>query len=463
MLRPHTLLLLLLIVFAQFTYAETSDEGCLQYTIVFGNGVGNSEDDALDNLEILTGLIGSRYNNKDVNYTIAYNPTEGPGALTLLDVVEVVKQKAGENNSLWSLTWKVIFGVVDKAEPNQSWVDTIVQVWIDFNTSIIGGMRYNLVEQSSYYDGAVASHVDLYKTLLTNQSDQRRVLVVAHSQGNLYANIALQKLEQDLLSLTDGSKYLSRFGMVGVGSAADFVYKNGPYMTSTYDNVINALRATYPTVLIGNVTLPAFAEHTTIDSNGESVTVTDYSGHGFATVYANSAYSGRALLKSHIEQQLNTLKDDESADDDSTYTWYLATEKKNGGSISPDLIESEYSNYGMVGSMACYGENTQECRDAWEIEFQQVYSTEIILFGYWQQAPGDGRGAVEQLVFPRIFDPSDPVYIGFARNEARIKYREIDGRSSIWIQYPKTELGLDYQLMLRKEVYTGVKACSVSS
>jgi hypothetical protein len=53
--------------------------------------------------------------------------------------------------------------------------------------------------------------------------------------------------------------------------------------------------------------MPAVAELTIVNANGESVSIKDYTGHGFATAYTNNAYAGRALLKNHIEDQLSTL------------------------------------------------------------------------------------------------------------------------------------------------------------
>lgn len=479
MLRPQSLLLLLLIVFAQLVYAEIPEENCLPYTIVFGNGVGNSMEDARLSRDTLSGLIGSQHNNREVNYDIAFNPSEGPGVGTLLDVIESAKQKAGENNTLWSLTWRVIFGVVDKAEPNQSWVETIAKIWTDFNTKIVNGMRYNLANKSTYYDDTVVSHVALYKSLLTNQSNPQQILLVAHSQGNLYGNIALQKLEQHLLSLKDGKKYLSRFAMVGVGSAADFVYKDGPYLTSTYDTVINAVRTMYPTVLLGNIIMPAVAEYKATNANGEIVSITDYTGHGFATTYTNNAYAGRALLKSHIERQLDLLKDDTSsegdADNDGTYTWFGATENINGGLIDDESVD----NYPISDPIGCWEQNEDDmgdCLNQYNRILKELFYTTVAVAGtrwpgekiergiYWV-VPGNGEQALEQIILPRIFSPANPGYVGFSRNDAKIKYRRSDVSSPYIYQiFPPVDVTpVVFQLVISKEVEVGVKACKKPS
>ena len=115
MMCLRKLLLAATIAFVQLAYAETTDDECLPYTIVFGNGVGNSKEDAYRSLAPLTKLIGTKYKN-NVNYKIAYNPTDGPGVSTILDVVEAAKQKAGENNLGRERAFRVVSSTCKKMD-----------------------------------------------------------------------------------------------------------------------------------------------------------------------------------------------------------------------------------------------------------------------------------------------------------------------------------------------------------
>lgn len=298
----------------------------------------------------------------------------------MLDVVEAAKQKSGENNSLWSLTWKVIFGVADKAEPNQSWIDTIAQIWNDFNTKIILGMRYNLANKSDYYDATVGDHVALYKSPLTSQTDPRRFVLVAHSQGNRYGNVALQRLEKDVMALPNGTKYLKRFAMVGVGSAADYVYKDGPYETSTGDMVINAVRAIYMSVLWPNLSMPTNVEYQLPADDGKSISIVDHTGHGFASVYSHSAYEGRTSLKSMLEKQLDSLHADTGQVQEyyPSYHWYYATEFHE---IGPPIPGKDYG-YNADISMTCaekYGSDLAKCQIAWQKEKDELLFTQLYI------------------------------------------------------------------------------------
>jgi hypothetical protein len=478
MLHLQKFVLLLLISFAAATQAEPLDyQDCLPYTIVFGNGVGNTWDDALRSRDILKDLVGTKFKYKDINYDVAYNPTGGSGVGTLLDIVEVIAQKTGENNSLWSLSWKVIFGVNSKKEPNQSWVETIVQMWNEYNAKIVQGMRYNLAQNSTYYDTTVSNHVVLYKTLLTNHDDPQRVLLVAHSQGNLYGNIALRKLEEVLLSMEGGEKYVSRFGMVGVGSAADFVYKDGPYLTSTADNVINALRVVYPTVLLGNIDLPAATEYLTKNADGESVSIFDRTGHGFGTVYANSAYAGHALLKSHIEKQLNLLKDEDEEMGD-TYKWSSVDEQSYGGLVADEDLPKYYGgNVREVGD--CYEPNCVDWYNKQVNAFLNYRRTNITrplcipqcdynLLGTSQKI--SAQEIFEQFLFPVVFDPTDGTYVGFPRNEVKIKYQYLDkplilGKPPHLVYRLRSPIDQSVTnfLVLIKQINITYKACKRSS
>lgn len=216
----------------------------------------------------------------------------------------------------------------------------------------------------------------------------------------------------------------------------------------------------------------------------------DYTGHGFATVYSNSTYAGRALLKNHIEQQLSSLKDeDEFSVDYSTYTWYLATEKNSGGSINPDN-----SNYEIEETSAnCFDWDFDEaeCTDWYNEDLRIAHATKISAYAQahcWDQCnestdfadgyaptirwPGEvnydnawyvsanGENALEQFLFLRIFNPANPAYVGFSKSNARIKYQKFDTTPYIWAQYPLWDPGpIDFQLILPKKVYVGVKAC----
>jgi hypothetical protein len=103
----------------------------------------------------------------------------------------------------------------------------------------------------------------------------RRVIVVAHSQGNLYANAS-----HAAIAASD-STVLTSFGIVGVADPAEISF-NG-YVTSDDDLVINALRTLGETVLPANVHVPV---------------TDDFTGHFFEATYINAQLPARARVVS---------------------------------------------------------------------------------------------------------------------------------------------------------------------
>lgn len=75
-----------------------------------------------------------------------------------------------------------------------------------------------------------AKHTTFYKNDLEHG---KRIILIAHSQGNLYANMALRELRP---------KYTKNVGMIGLGSVAGYQYSNTFYYTSHDDIVVNLFR-----------------------------------------------------------------------------------------------------------------------------------------------------------------------------------------------------------------------------
>jgi hypothetical protein len=66
----------------------------------------------------------------------------------------------------------------------------------------------------------------------------KRVLLVAHSQGNLFANQLMQAYQGD-------SKYKNSIAMIGLGSPAGETFSNTIYQTADDDRIINILRGKF--------------------------------------------------------------------------------------------------------------------------------------------------------------------------------------------------------------------------
>ena len=159
------------------------------YTVFTINGILNSKIDVIKNRDKLKSKFSTSYNKEPLTVDYLYNPTHLAGANDFIDVVQ-----------------QGLFG------------------------------------QKSDYD-----HVEMLKDASKKVKTQKLVLV-AHSQGNFYANNFYEKVASQAGGVPGKS-----IGVYGVGSPAGWVAGGGKYLTSDTDNVIAATAARYFSILKPNV------------------------------------------------------------------------------------------------------------------------------------------------------------------------------------------------------------------
>ncbi|MDP9249419.1 MAG: DUF5018 domain-containing protein [bacterium] len=197
------------------------------YTIFTINGILNSEIDAIKNRDKLRSKYSTSYNKEPLTIDYLYNPTHLAGANDFIDVIQ-----------------------------------------------------QGLFQQKSDYD---------LVEMLSDASEKvktQKLLLVAHSQGNFYANNFYEKVVSQ-----PGGVPGKSIGVYGVGSPAGWVAGGGKYLTSDTDSVIAATAARYFSILKPNVHIELKPE--------------DGNGHGFADVYLK--YQGNKIV-SDIKLALSSLK-----------------------------------------------------------------------------------------------------------------------------------------------------------
>ena len=240
--------------------------------VFYVNGVWVTTRDDADNS--LTDDLAPRFDvrrqntvlqNECIDYVLAYNQSE----LYLGDLLEAGVQILG---GAMSHFWRFWAGL----DPLPDWFQ---QQALSITQSI---------DNATYVlDGDLREHVKLYRQSLSNG---HRVAVVAHSQGNLYANAAFNILYDGL----DGQAPLTTqsFGVAAVATVANFVEGDGPYTTSFGDVVIDgliiaALRLGLPSPLLPNTFgLPSLADPT---------------GHLFVPSYLEGSSTGPSVLQDLLD------------------------------------------------------------------------------------------------------------------------------------------------------------------
>jgi hypothetical protein len=262
----------LVVVLSAGTGRAASDPGCTTTgtSLYFGNGINTSYDEAWEDADDdLPGLAAEAKLNDLVAVGVAYNHTDG----FLADVIQTLEQKEEEdprfgwyllnNISGYLVRGLAVIGVLD-LPPNATALIATLQAVIN------QGLADSNRQPGTFYDSDVGDQVSGYdEDLMVNGY---RVIVVAHSQGTLYANAA-----RAALAGVDPAN-LGSFGIVAVGDAAETAF-NG-YVTSNHDLVIDALRTLGRTVLPANTNVP--------------VSVGDFTGHLFEATYINAQLPARA-------------------------------------------------------------------------------------------------------------------------------------------------------------------------
>ncbi|TAM31181.1 MAG: hypothetical protein EPN59_05700 [Paraburkholderia sp.] len=226
--------------------------------IVFVNGINNTFDDAVANLQIVKKQLNARDKNNAYVYGNAYNATQG----FFTDVKSVFKQKAREGSSPADF-WRAIDGGSLPASGMNA----------ELQKKYIAILARSDVPE-------LPDHLRKYRGYL---NDKRKVVLIGHSQGSLYANFEINLL------VTGPDKAQGAISAVNVGSATRYQLPGSSYLTSSSDGVIGALRLVQ-TVLPENFSMGWHP-------------LSDVMGHSFSKIYMNKSYGAANQILQKVSQQ----------------------------------------------------------------------------------------------------------------------------------------------------------------
>ena len=198
-------------------------------TVFFVNGVTTTLDDArlnagkleLEFLNRLPGMSAAVQANCHV-FALNYNPTGGE----VNDFFEAAQQQLD-------------------ITPTRFWLE-LEGLNLFTRELIRDALEAPLTDLNRIDASTIERHAVAYREQIASPSC-RRVLIVPHSQGNLYTNAAY-----DLLFSQAPSPPAGAIKIVGVATPAQTVAGNGLYRTSTTDVLINAIRLIRPGTLPPN-------------------------------------------------------------------------------------------------------------------------------------------------------------------------------------------------------------------
>ena len=200
-------------------YGEGEQQCQPGVVVFFGNGVWNDVEDADESSSLLEELLEAHVSGTNldgiITYKLAYNPSEG----ALKDLLETFEQDLQTNYSLfWNYLaeWDLMPDFLQ---------DKILAIAKEVDAAVVNA------------NPSVQEHIALYNRYL---SEGKMVVLVAHSQGNLYGNIAYLGIDP---------QYIDGFGMVSVANPDSSVAGGGPYTTIDEDFIIGSI----PLALLPNL------------------------------------------------------------------------------------------------------------------------------------------------------------------------------------------------------------------
>lgn len=277
--------------------ADTTCEPVAEkYRVIFGNGILVSAENASASMAHLAIELGGSFNGRAIEYDLAYNHTEGPFA----DLLQAADQHLVQYDHQFML-WMHNLGLVP------DW-------FLALHESLL---------QAHYQAAApeLEEHVRKYREAILQG---QQVLVVAHSQGNFYANQARQMLASGQPAVP-----MESFGIHGIATPANNVGgAGGPYLTNHRDIILAV-----PGSLPANWRLGR-------SGGGNANDVGRVDAHSFDDTYLSLAYDVRPALLTGLRQRLGELQDPPttagSGPVTATLTWDLGLADVDLHAFEPD-------------------------------------------------------------------------------------------------------------------------------
>ncbi len=283
-MKTHNLLLrslsiTLLIGFASFSAPAQSEQDECNPGDTTNVYVINGIDTTKRQTELMRDFIKIAYKNlkkddEELNFLISHNLSRG----LVLDLIEVFRQKVDEfridpSISPDSLFWSSLVSTIPFLLPGQA-----------------AALRFLFLQSIRNYPSETVSSDVHFQKFNGDLESGKKVFIIPHSQGNLFANSAVARV------ISEKSSYSNSIGMIGVASPASRRVNNQPYVTANDDTVINNLRLTFSSTLDGN-----------IDNSARSILHRrDETNHRFLISYFEPGLRSRDRIDSAVESAIGT-------------------------------------------------------------------------------------------------------------------------------------------------------------
>jgi hypothetical protein len=298
------------------------------YAVGFFNGIWSDRGDAIDATEELASIIGPEWQGESIRFEAFYNHRgSGPVSGHLSDLAEVFRMQSEEFDSAgiagirFELLWEAAFtGDVRLAERLARSSD-LARRWINQVRAEI--LTRFLSDALTQFDQPLEQRTRQAHRLMVDvyRDESRKVLFVAHSQGNLFANVAYTYASSQITRSAIGVEHIAPPTSTTSGYPASV-------MLSSNDRVIGAIRIRgRDSVLANTITIPfespfahAYMPEDWLGWVSSQSTAPlghwydpqvskDLSGHLLLETYLDPDRNGRAFARGQLTTLLNALEE----------------------------------------------------------------------------------------------------------------------------------------------------------
>lgn len=331
MTKQKWLVALLAITFVGSCFAITNCPGGTQTTIVYGNGVGTTWEEAQQSLTLLITNLDPQFvtNNWDqtcFGAAVAYD-SRFPGATSnailsnasfALQIADALSQLGIDYTDQFWNYWNGLIGTPD-------WLASLQSTLILAATSIY---QPDLLTQEAFYTSELLSG--------------HKIIVVAHSQGNLYANQAYA-----VVTSFGGA---DRFHIVAVATPASSVGGGGAYVTLHGDIITAALDSLAPNITNDPPSPCPGVDGLAIISSG--LTSEGTTCHSFDDSYMGALEGGDKTRPAILNAVLGYVQQSSSGllVDDMTTAYGIGIQPGSAGCYGGCDLSPSYNNYRLSTS-----------------------------------------------------------------------------------------------------------------
>lgn len=310
-MTKHCLTSFLLIVLSAspFSFSKT-DSGCQTQDVGFGyfNGVGNLPSDSVRSLSEFKEIYGNKYS--ETGDTIRYEPFYNHTDNLFVDVAETFNQRflSSEEDleNRWELFWSALSGNEQWTQKIDSLGGSLSGLSDDVRDYIGSALSAELLSLAGDPDPGTQIVLQEHRSRLDSWVvEGKKILLVGHSQGNLFMN----KAYDHLLSERDESS----LSAVHIAPASKDLH--GPHTIADKDLVIKKLLNTAVSVPDATTTIPGYLQRPPGPYGN-----TDIKGHSLLSIYLNRSLDTFSRISGHVRSALLNMELPNSQGEDGLFT-----------------------------------------------------------------------------------------------------------------------------------------------